>query len=174
MTIPQNRPGRNHPCPCGSGRKFKNCCIGKSPGSPAKWYTRTTPIVLLTAVVGVLAIVLFAIPGERREENPPASQQSGTDPAAPSAGGWEYDAVNDRHWDPNHGHWHDGPPPPSQTGLPRRSGSPAAPAGSGQSQSEQPAPWQYDEGNNRHWNPNHGHWHEGRPPSQTGQTAAPE
>jgi uncharacterized protein YecA (UPF0149 family) len=22
-------PGRNDPCPCGSGKKFKNCCSGK-------------------------------------------------------------------------------------------------------------------------------------------------
>lgn len=21
--------GRNEPCPCGSGKKFKNCCMGK-------------------------------------------------------------------------------------------------------------------------------------------------
>jgi uncharacterized protein len=21
--------GRNHPCPCGSGKKFKNCCLGR-------------------------------------------------------------------------------------------------------------------------------------------------
>ena len=24
------KPGRNDPCPCGSGKKFKNCCAGKS------------------------------------------------------------------------------------------------------------------------------------------------
>ena len=24
---------------------------------------------------------------------------------------WEYDLVTNRHWDPDHGHWHDGPPP---------------------------------------------------------------
>jgi hypothetical protein len=24
-------PGRNDPCPCGSGRKFKHCCLGKQP-----------------------------------------------------------------------------------------------------------------------------------------------
>jgi hypothetical protein len=24
---PAARPGRNHPCPCGSGRKFKRCCM---------------------------------------------------------------------------------------------------------------------------------------------------
>jgi uncharacterized protein YecA (UPF0149 family) len=23
------RPGRNDPCPCGSGRKYKKCCEGK-------------------------------------------------------------------------------------------------------------------------------------------------
>lgn len=21
--------GRNDPCPCGSGKKYKNCCLGK-------------------------------------------------------------------------------------------------------------------------------------------------
>ena len=36
-TPPQNepkfthRPGRNTPCPCGSGLKFKRCCISKIP-----------------------------------------------------------------------------------------------------------------------------------------------
>jgi hypothetical protein len=24
-----NRPGRNDPCPCGSGKKYKHCCAGK-------------------------------------------------------------------------------------------------------------------------------------------------
>ncbi|MBY0589042.1 preprotein translocase subunit SecA [bacterium] len=27
------RVGRNDPCPCGSGKKFKNCCMGKSGGA---------------------------------------------------------------------------------------------------------------------------------------------
>ncbi len=27
-------PGRNDPCPCGSGRKFKHCCAGKPPEPP--------------------------------------------------------------------------------------------------------------------------------------------
>ncbi len=26
---PKQRPGRNDPCPCGSGRKYKRCCMGK-------------------------------------------------------------------------------------------------------------------------------------------------
>ena len=24
-----NRPGRNNPCHCGSGKKYKRCCLGK-------------------------------------------------------------------------------------------------------------------------------------------------
>lgn len=30
--VPQ--PGRNDPCPCGSGRKFKKCCLGKGGETP--------------------------------------------------------------------------------------------------------------------------------------------
>lgn len=26
--------GRNDPCPCGSGKKYKNCCIGKPVRKP--------------------------------------------------------------------------------------------------------------------------------------------
>lgn len=26
--------GRNEPCPCGSGKKFKNCCMRKGGGTP--------------------------------------------------------------------------------------------------------------------------------------------
>ncbi|NLF16454.1 MAG: hypothetical protein GX595_04250 [Lentisphaerae bacterium] len=26
--------GRNDPCPCGSGRKYKKCCLNKSRATP--------------------------------------------------------------------------------------------------------------------------------------------
>ena len=29
MTLTTARPGRNDPCPCGSGRKYKQCCLEK-------------------------------------------------------------------------------------------------------------------------------------------------
>jgi hypothetical protein len=30
--------GRNDPCPCGSGKKYKNCCLNKPKGKiKAKW-----------------------------------------------------------------------------------------------------------------------------------------
>lgn len=33
-----SKPGRNDPCPCGSGKKFKNCCMNKQQ-EPKKTYT---------------------------------------------------------------------------------------------------------------------------------------
>jgi hypothetical protein len=27
--MPRKKPSRNAPCPCGSGRKYKNCCYGQ-------------------------------------------------------------------------------------------------------------------------------------------------
>ena len=30
--IKSKLPGRNDPCPCGSGKKFKHCCIDKWEG----------------------------------------------------------------------------------------------------------------------------------------------
>ena len=32
---PASPVGRNDPCPCGSGRKYKNCCMKRGPGPPA-------------------------------------------------------------------------------------------------------------------------------------------
>jgi tetratricopeptide (TPR) repeat protein len=31
----KNEAGRNDPCPCGSGKKYKKCCWGKTPAAPA-------------------------------------------------------------------------------------------------------------------------------------------
>ena len=38
-----NAPGRNDPCPCGSGRKYKRCCSGRegsAPGAPPAAFTQ--------------------------------------------------------------------------------------------------------------------------------------
>ena len=34
MKTKTDRVGRNDPCPCGSGQKYKKCCLSKSPGDP--------------------------------------------------------------------------------------------------------------------------------------------
>jgi len=31
---PRAKPGRNSPCPCGSGKKFKKCCLNKGRRTP--------------------------------------------------------------------------------------------------------------------------------------------
>ena len=31
--------GRNDPCPCGSGKKYKRCCLGKDAPAPGAWTT---------------------------------------------------------------------------------------------------------------------------------------
>ena len=37
----ENKVGRNDPCPCGSGKKYKQCCMGKERprGSAPKKFT---------------------------------------------------------------------------------------------------------------------------------------
>lgn len=164
MKTAQSGPNRNDPCPCGSGRKFKHCCIGKTLETPAKRSNRTVKVLLIAAAVGILAVVMMFSYGRRTGNQSAVPQGGGTPevlPATATPAPWQYDAVNNRHWDPNHGHWHDGPAP-SQTGLLQGSGTrPATP------QATTPAPWEYDTVRNRHWHPDHGHWHDGPPPSQT-------
>src|SRR5687767_13952526 len=46
--------GRNDPCPCGSGRKFKKCCLGKSDAATAV-YTREEREVALGRVARLAA-----------------------------------------------------------------------------------------------------------------------
>jgi SEC-C motif len=35
MTAPTKRPGRNDPCHCGSGKKYKQCCLDKDSAADA-------------------------------------------------------------------------------------------------------------------------------------------
>lgn len=42
--------GRNSPCPCGSSKKYKNCCLGKA--LPAE---RRKLILLVTLLIGLSA-----------------------------------------------------------------------------------------------------------------------
>lgn len=52
LTGPTNasRPGRNGPCPCGSGRKAKNCCLAGGPLDPsAQLVVQPSPLARLAA-----------------------------------------------------------------------------------------------------------------------------
>jgi hypothetical protein len=53
--------GRNEPCPCGSGKKYKACCATKKQGmSPLQW--------LAIAAIGIaVAAALVALAQDARE-----------------------------------------------------------------------------------------------------------
>ena len=75
--------GRNDPCPCGSGKKYKRCCEAEATERTTfltKWMFVLLGAFLLLGAVGIIASIL------------------GGDPS---------DAPPGRVWSPEHGHWHE-------------------------------------------------------------------
>jgi hypothetical protein len=72
-------PGRNEPCSCGSGKKYKQCCEGKARSLP--------PVVRLLLVALAIAIAVAVVV---------TVMDHGQD--APGPG---------RVWSSEHGHYHD-------------------------------------------------------------------
>ncbi len=116
MTAPASKPLlRNAPCSCGSGKKYKHCCgatatVAATSVPPVTKSRRDVWLIALglAALVGVTILALVSV--NRRPAARPGEVTSllpgGRIPKA-----WEFDAANNRHWDPGHNHWHDGPPP---------------------------------------------------------------
>ncbi len=75
--------GRNEPCPCGSGRKYKKCCLDKKATSPVYY-------ALLLAFGGVILLVclVLVVQSIRNFE--------------PSGGAKQI-------WSEDHQHWHQAP-----------------------------------------------------------------
>ena len=73
------RPGRNELCPCGSGKKYKNCHESKTQSALT---SRVLMVVVGVAVLAAIAAGVASFTGERP-------------------------AVGTRVWDPAHGHYHD-------------------------------------------------------------------
>lgn len=167
------RPGRNDPCPCGSGRKYKNCCEGKARVFGRKVPSAAIWIVLAIAVLGVGAYAMLR--SDRSEPTASSVVPPGERPAP-----YTYDSLRNQHFDPVHGHWHDGRPPvsagasasgpaaaaPAPGETPTPAPTPAAPPASPPATTAPatPAPWTYDAERNQHWDPGHQHWHQGPPP----------
>ena len=55
------RLGRNDPCPCGSGKKFKQCCASKK--------DRWSPALIAVLVVGAVLAVIVIVSNARRSSN---------------------------------------------------------------------------------------------------------
>ena len=69
--------GRNDPCPCGSGRKYKACCEGKSGKMSKVGWVALVAVMLLGVTILVLSFARSDV-GARRLV-----------------------------WSPEHGHYHD-------------------------------------------------------------------
>ena len=162
-------PGRNEPCSCGSGRKYKNCCEGKTRIFGGKIPGVAIWIVLAIAGVGVAA---YAILRPDRQEPAVSSVVPPDQRPAP----YTYDSLRNQYFDPVHGHWHDGRPPASSGASASGSGpagtptqgsapTPAPPPTASTSYPSTPEPWTYDAAKNQHWDPAHQHWHPGPPPA---------
>jgi hypothetical protein len=78
--------GRNTPCPCGSGKKYKQCCEGKAA-------ERSNVVTKWIAVVVVGLIALGTIGFLASLSNADQSGATGTR----------------RVWSVEHNHWHDVP-----------------------------------------------------------------
>ena len=55
------RPGRNAPCPCGSGKKFKQCCASKK--------DRLSPALIAVLVAVAVLVIIVIVVNTRRSTN---------------------------------------------------------------------------------------------------------
>ena len=74
--------GRNDPCPCGSGMKYKSCCARK----------RTGPTQVQWLVIGALVLLAVLVIGSRFK----AIRKGDQTPNCPAG----------QVWSPEHGHCH--------------------------------------------------------------------
>ena len=76
--------GRNDPCPCGSGKKYKQCCEGKA-AEKTTFLTKWIAVILGILVLLVAAGTVASFFTDDQNKNAPPGQV----------------------WSPEHGHWHD-------------------------------------------------------------------
>jgi len=141
--------GRNEPCPCGSGQKYKSCCIGKERS------TSRGLLYLMLAIAAVAAVGLGATIMGRKENtaSTPSSPQGGTQAARPTTPQPQPPgpAPAGKVWSAEHGHWHDAAPgaqPTKENPITfnrRNVPQPPGPVPAG-----------------KVWSPEHGHWHNKR------------
>jgi len=147
---------RNDPCPCGSGKKYKNCCQKKESSGRVNRK--------LAAAIGIVVVLGAAWAGSSYFFGKP-------DPQTPPAG---------QVWSEEHGHYHDAPttqPLPTATG----SSTPPGPAPPGKVWSAEHGHWHDAPGSTqldstlttkqdlpppgKVWSDEHGHYHDAPPDS---------
>jgi hypothetical protein len=148
--------GRNDPCHCGSGRKFKNCCERRVPPSvvrsPAGYVVMGVAVVAVAAAIGT---TIFNSKTEAPAQTNAAApfvlpRPHATSVSLPPPG----PAPEGKVWSAEHGHWHDAPGAGGQ--VVTTSGTTITPAGPAAPTPQPPGP--VPEG--KVWSPEHGHWHD--------------
>lgn len=89
---------RNDPCHCGSGKKYKNCHMGK--GSAG--INSNKNLLYLVVMVVIVALAGFSIYYNSKQSSSP-SVNTRTSPVAQPPG----EAPAGKVWSSEHGHWHD-------------------------------------------------------------------
>lgn len=143
--------GRNEPCPCGSGKKHKNCCYKRGVLVSKKGQSKVAlgVVALVVVIAGIVSISkLSSSPSSQTSGpivQPPVSPQatattSQTQSTSAPVTGAPYTpqppgpAPAGKIWSAEHGHWHDAPiTSPVTTGVNRLSTSPASTATSKES-----------------------------------------
>jgi hypothetical protein len=69
-----DKPDRNEPCHCGSGRKYKNCCLDNDDSSIKSKLQIAGLVVAVILGLGVLVMTLFG--GSDRPNCPPGKSWS--------------------------------------------------------------------------------------------------
>lgn len=158
--------GRNEPCPCGSGKKFKNCHAGETPERLST--NRMGWIVAAVVVAGAISLLASLRGGSDDSSKAsataaplaPVTAPIATTPAEPPPG----DPPPGKVWSTEHGHWHDVADSSqiqlSTTKIPITAGDlganqatdPNATPGAPQPPGPAPA--------GKVWSVEHGHWHD--------------
>jgi len=149
-------PDRNGPCPCGSGKKYKNCCINKQ--FVASGNKSRSLLYIILVVIG-LVVAVSAVVNKNKNAPAPFVAAPASSPASPSAPGELQPqppgpAPEGKVWSSEHGHWHDAVAGESaSTQLTPGNIVPPAQAYTPAPQPDGPVP----EG--KEWSVEHGHWH---------------
>lgn len=136
------KPQRNDPCPCGSGKKYKNCHGGKTL-SALLGRRGVMPMLAIAFIGGTIALVM-ALNTDTDTGKTPANVPP---PSSPAPG---------KVWSEEHGHWHDAATE-NQSMDPQPTQQQQNPAPQGGPPFQQP-PGPVPQG--KVWSPEHGHWHD--------------
>ncbi len=155
--------GRNEPCPCGSGKKYKKCCekTGSDVASGGGGVLFLVSMLVVGAVAATLLWVRMDSPADQSTADvvsqPISTPTTGT--VNPGGANWPTPPPPGppppgKIWSPEHGHWHDAAGGAAGATSAADATGITAPVQQLRPQPPGPAP------PGKVWSPEHGHWHD--------------